>query len=297
MRTPAVEMTQADGYWIGRFSAMSSPCEVLLEAPSGLRAERLTRVAAHEALRIERKFSRYRDDNIIARINRAQGRTLEVDSETANLLDYADQCYRLSDGLFDITSGVLHHAWRFDGSDNLPSQHSVEALLPHIGWHKVTWDRPRITLPPGMEIDLGGLGKEYAVDRSALLLQQHADTGIVINFGGDIFVTGARCGGEPWSVAIDDPVASGKESVGQIRLSRGGLTTSGNARRFLLRDNIRYSHILNPKTGWPVSDAPRSVTVVADSCLEAGVLSTFAMLQGKDAAAFLEAQQVPYWIC
>jgi len=290
-------MVQGEGYWTGRFTAMGSPCEVLQEAPSRLRAERLTRVAAHEALRIERKFSRYRDDNIIARINSAQGRTLEVDSETANLLDYADHCYRLSEGLFDITSGVLRRAWRFDGSDNLPSKQTVEQLLPHIGWHKVRWERPCITLQPGMEIDLGGLGKEYAVDRSALLLQQHIDSGMVINFGGDIFVSGPRQSGEAWSVAIDDPAASGSDSVGQIRLSRGGLTTSGDARRFLLKDNIRYSHILNPKTGWPVPDTPRSVTVIADTCLEAGVLSTFAMLQGKDAATFLKTQQVPFWVC
>jgi len=297
LRTPAVEMVQADGYWIGRFTAMASPCEVLLETPLRQRAERLTRVAAHEALRIEHKFSRYRDDNIIARINGAQGRTLEVDSETANLLDYADYCYRLSEGLFDITSGALRRAWRFDGSDQLPSPQTVEQLLPHIGWRKVRWERPRITLPAGMEIDLGGLGKEYAVDRSALLMQQHHTEGMVINFGGDIFVSGPRSNGEPWVIAIDDPLASGSDSVGQIRLSRGGLTTSGDARRFLLKDNIRYSHILNPLTGWPVPDAPHSVTVIADTCMEAGVLSTFAMLQGKQAAEFLKAQQVPYWIC
>jgi len=297
LRSPTVEMVQGDGYWIGRFTAMASPCEVLLEAPFRQRAERLTRVAAHEALRIEHKFSRYRNDNIVARINGARGRTLEVDSETANLLDYADYCYRLSEGLFDITSGVLRRVWRFDGSDHLPSQQTVEQLLPHIGWQKVRWERPCITLPAGMEIDLGGLGKEYAVDRSTQLLQQHHDAGMVINFGGDIFVSGPRRNGEPWLVAIDDPVASGSGSVGQIRLSRGGLTTSGDARRFLLKDNIRYSHIINPMTGWPVPDAPRSVTVVANSCLEAGALSTFAMLKGKDAAAFLEAQQVPYWVC
>ena len=148
-----------------------------------------------------------------------------------------------------------------------------------------------------MEIDLGGLGKEYAVDRSALLMQQHHTEGMVINFGGDIFVSGPRSNGEPWVIAIDDPLASGSDSVGQIRLSRGGLTTSGDARRFLLKDNIRYSHILNPMTGWPVPDAPHSVTVVADTCMEAGVLSTFAMLKGKQAAEFLKAQQVPFWIC
>lgn len=297
MRTPEVEMVRRDGYWIGRFNAMASPCELLLEEPSRLRAERLTRVVAHEALRIERKFSRYRDDNVLARINCAGGKTLEVDSETANLLDYADDCYRLSEGLFDITSGVLRRAWRFDGSDNLPSRRAVEELMPYVGWQRVRWERPCVTLQPGMEIDLGGLAKEYAVDRSALLLRQHYDSGVVVNFGGDIFVSGARRNGEPWVIAIDDPRDSGRDSVAQVRLACGGLTTSGDARRFLIKEGVRYSHILNPKSGWPVPDAPRSVTVVSGSCMEAGMLSTFAMLQGRDAALFLKAQKVPYWIC
>jgi len=297
LRTPEVEMIRRDDYWIGRFSAMASPCEVLLEGPSRQRAERLTRVVAHEALRIEHKFSRYRDDNVMARINRAAGRTLEVDSETANLLDYADNGHRLSDGLFDITSGVLRRAWRFDGGDQLPSRQTVEELLPYVGWQRVRWERPYITLQPGMEIDFGGLAKEYAVDRSALLLRQHHDGGAVINFGGDIFVSGARRNGDPWVIAIDDPRESGRESVALVRLTRGGLTTSGDARRFLLKEGVRYSHILDPKSGWPIADGPRSVSVVANSCMEAGMLSTFAMLQGGDAALFLKAQKVPYWIC
>src|SRR5512143_3772223 len=98
-------------HWIGRFSAMNSPCEILLEVDNRSVAERLVKSAAREAWRIEAKFSRYRDDNILHQINHAQGQTVEVDSETANLLDFADQCYRLSDGRFDITSGVLRKLW------------------------------------------------------------------------------------------------------------------------------------------------------------------------------------------
>jgi len=283
-------------HWIGRFSAMNSPCEILLEVDSRSAAERLVKSAAREAWRIEAKFSRYRDDNILHRINHAQGQTVEVDSETANLLDFADQCYRLSDGRFDITSSVLRKLWSFKPGAIIPSQQEIDKLLPHIGWDKVQWQRPFITLPAGMEIDLGGLGKEYAVDRCAQLLLQHLDTSLVVNFGGDLYVSGLRRNGVPWRVGIDNPRNTGKQTIGELHIEKGGLTTSGDARRFIEVDGVRYSHILNPRTGWPIAGAPRSVTVVANTCMEAGMLSTFAMLYGIEARDFLEAQGVPFWL-
>ncbi|MCW9004899.1 MAG: FAD:protein FMN transferase [Gammaproteobacteria bacterium] len=258
-------------------------------------AVKITELACTEAQRIEQKFSRYRDDNIIYKINNSNGTKIKVDDETANMLDFADQCYQLSDGKFDITSGVLRAIWKFDGSDNIPSQHQIDVIKSKIGWDKVIWQRPYITLQPGMEIDLGGLGKEYAVDHTALLIKPILETGVLVNFGGDIFTYGAKDKSKPWIIGIDDTHATGKKARGQVELNKGGLATSGDARRFLIKDNIRYSHILNPLTGWPVPDAPRSVTVIAHSCLEAGMLSTFAMLEGKNADEFLKAQDVQYY--
>jgi FAD:protein FMN transferase len=102
--------------------------------------------------RNEHKFSRYRDDNIVHRINHSAGVPLQVDEETAALLDFAAQCYELSDGRFDITSGILRQVWRFDGSNLLPTTEQVQSLLGHIGWSKLTWQRPWLTLPAGMEL-------------------------------------------------------------------------------------------------------------------------------------------------
>lgn len=289
-------LERCDGYWLGRFSAMASPNEVLMDVDSRADAEALLRIAVDETRRIERKFSRYRDDNIVHRINHAGGERILVDAETADLLDFAERCHALSEGRFDITSGVLRRVWRFDGSDRIPEQQRIEATLRFVGWNRVRWARPYLTLQPGMEIDLGGLGKEYAVDRSAALMARFRAAGLLVNYGGDLYVTGTRRDGTPWTVGIDDPAATGRGSLGRIRLERGGLTTSGDARRFLLRDGVRYGHILDPMTGWPVAGAPRSVTVVADTCMEAGVLSTIAMLQGSRAEEFLQAQQVPYWL-
>ncbi|HKI73605.1 MAG TPA: FAD:protein FMN transferase, partial [Pseudomonadales bacterium] len=131
-----------------------------METQDPVLTAKLGRIAEAEAKRIEIKYSRYRDDSVTAKINNSRGQPVEVDDETAALLDYADECYELSDGLFDITSGALRRAWRFDGSSNLPSCEEVIAILPCVGWNKITWQRPYITLPANMEIDFGGIGKE-----------------------------------------------------------------------------------------------------------------------------------------
>lgn len=289
-------LLRRQGYWEGDFTAMASPCAVLAEVDTAAEARRLLDVAQREAQRIEAWFSRYRQDNIVHRINTSAGQPVEVDDETALLLDYADRCHALSEGRFDITSGVLRRVWRFDGSDRLPEPAAIAALLPLIGWDKVLWKRPRLILPAGMEIDFGGIGKEYAVDRSALLLQAETRSSFLINYGGDLFASGARRKGRGWQVGLDDPAATGQGSVGGLEIKRGGVATSGDARRFLLRNGIRYGHILDPRTGWPVPDAPHSVTVVAATCLEAGMLSTFAMLMGKQAETFLAGQDVQHHV-
>ncbi len=291
-----LQLQHRGDHWLGTFHAMASPCELLSEEPERGRALQLLELAAREAWRIEAKFSRYRDNSIISRINALNGTTLAVDDETARLLDYAERCYALSDGLFDVTSGVLRKVWHFDGSDRLPEDASVTALLDTIGWRKVTWQSPAITLPAGMELDLGGIGKEYAVDRVAQLLMQHSDRPLLVNFGGDLYASGPRSDGTPWVVAMDDPGASGRRQLGQLHLRQGGMATSGDGRRYLLKDGQRHSHILNPRSGWPVPDAPHSVTVVAENCMSAGMLATFAMLQGAGAQQFLEQQQVPFWL-
>jgi thiamine biosynthesis lipoprotein len=298
---PNPSLQKAKGYWIGRFQAMASPCEILLEVKKKAEARQLVQLAAEEAARIEQKFSRYRTDNIIYRINHANGESIEVDLETATLLDYAQQCHALSEGMFDITSGVLREVWHFNGSANVPEAEAVNALLSRVGWDKVDWQPPLISLRPGMEIDLGGIGKEYAVDRTARLLQQHTTASLLINYGGDLVATGARRDGSGWLVGVEDPQqavtlpGSTQSTQTQYELLRGGIATSGDARRYLLKDGIRYSHILDPRSGWPVRDAPHSVTVVAGTCTEAGILSTLAMLHGAAAEEFLQQQEVTYW--
>ncbi len=279
--------------WLGRFQAMGSPCELLCESRTRSAARQLTNLVAAEAWRVEDKFSRYLSGNVIDRINSAQGEPVLVDDETANLLDFADTLYELSNASFDITSGVMRQVWNFDGSDTLPSQEQVSRVLARVGWRKGRWVRPTLRLPADMEIDLGGLGKEYAVDSAVLILRGHTDTPCLVNFGGDLAVTGPPQQRAAWSVGVEG-VAEGRADR-MIELRAGALATSGDARRFLLKEGNRYSHILDPRTGWPVADAPNSVTVAADTCTQAGMISTLAMLRGADAEIFLDDQAEQYW--
>ncbi len=280
--------------WYGSFRAMASPCEVLMDEPVEHTVRQVLDAVATEAWRIEKKFSRYRDDNIVHRINHSQGQPVEIDDETARMLRFADELHDMSEGLFDITSGVLRKLWRFDGSDKLPDQHDIDALLPHIGWRKTRLDKARFTLPAGMEIDLGGIGKEYAVDRCTAIAAELSAHSSLINFGGDLRVTHPRTADAHWSVGR--LITGRDDAVGLFELQRGAIATSGDANRYLLKDGVRYSHVLNPKTGWPVENAPHTVSVAAGTCLEAGMLSTLAMLHGGQAEAFLKLQEVPYWI-
>lgn len=276
-----------------RFAAMASPCEIIVDTEDTAHGFAVGAIAREEALRIEAKFSRYRD-SIVTRINATAGAAVTVDEETADLIDFAARCHALSGGRFDITSGVLRRAWTFDGSDRIAAAEGVAALLPLVGWKKVLWRRPTLTLRSGMEIDFGGIGKEYAVDRALTLAARRTDAPVLVNLGGDLRISRPRADGSRWRVAMADADAPGS-TAGRVAIARGALATSGDAHRYVEKDGRRYGHILDPRTGWPVVGAPRAVTVAAGRCVEAGLLAKLAMLAGADAERFLEKERVRAW--
>jgi FAD:protein FMN transferase len=291
-----VDIARAGDHFIGRFAAMACPCEVLIETREESLARHVAVIAAQCAWRVEGKFSRYRKDNIVHRINTANGAVVTVDEETANLLDFADALTRISGGRFDITSGVLRRAWTFDGGDRVPSQATIDELRRYVGWSKVHWSRPQLQMEPEMQIDFGGIGKEYAVDAAARLIEEEVgDVSCVVNFGGDVVVRHARKDESPWCVGIEAAATPGS-ALGIVGLRQGGLATSGDSRRFVLAHGQRYSHILDALTGWPVCDAARSITVAAGTCTQAGALSTLAFLKGKQARSFLEGNGARFWL-
>lgn len=275
---------------------MACPCEVLIEQVPESLARRIVDAVSGCAWRIETKYSRYRDDNIVHQINTSMGRPVTVDEETAKLLDFATTLTRLSEGRFDITCGILRKVWRFDGGSHIPTQGDIDALLPLIGWRRASWRSPVLSLQPGMQIDLGGIGKEYAVDAAATRISAMArGVSCLVNFGGDIVVRHPRRDGRCWQVGIESANQPGA-AASIIKLTQGALATSGDSRRFVLKDGKRYPHVLDATTGWPVPDAPRSVTVAADTCTQAGTLTTLALLQGAGAEQFLKSQGARYWL-
>jgi len=275
------------------FKAMGSPCELHLHAESQARFEAFAEAALAEVARLERKYSRYLEGSLTSQINASAGdpNGIELDDETASLLDYAALAWEQSGGLFDISSGVLRRAWNFR-SGRLPSPEEIEALRPLVGWDKLRWQRPHLVLPiAGMQLDFGGYVKEYAADRVAAQCRELGLRHGLVDLGGDLAVVGPHPDGSPWRVGIRHPRAP-EGAIASLALAAGGIATSGDYERCLVANGQLYSHILNPKTGWPVPGLA-SVTVAASHCLIAGTASTIAMLKGKRGPAWLDRLGLP----
>lgn len=276
------------------FICMGSPCELKLYA-HGKNFQRIVSRALARLVEIENKYSRYREDSITTQINSAAGSDspVELDAETAGLLDYADTLYEQSNGLFDISSGILRKVWNFK-SQQLPQPSEIEKLLPLIGWRKVMWHKPYFALPQkGMEIDFGGFVKEYAADQIANDLRASGISSGLVNLGGDIAIVGPHPDGSPWVVGIQHPRESGQAIV-KIPVGYGAIATSGDYERFMCVAGKRYSHLLNPHTGHCVQPEYASVTVIADQCLIAGSFSSLAMLKSEACVNWLEGAGVAY---
>jgi FAD:protein FMN transferase len=284
-------------YFRSEFKAMGTSCDIQLFARTKAKARRTADAAIADVRRLEAVYSRYKPDSFLSEINRvaATGGSISVDDETASLLDYAVACYEQSDGLFDITSGILRRAWKFD-QGKLPEQSLIDELLDKVGWHKVSWNRPVLTFSvPGMEIDFGGVVKEYAVDRAAALCYEQGVKQGVVNLGGDLKVIGPRDDGSPWRVGIRHP--RDKDALlDTLLLYEGALASSGDYERCIMVDGVRYGHVLNPKTGWPVRHLA-SVSVVGDFCVVAGSASTIAMLKEDQGTDWLQDLGLPHlWV-
>ncbi len=279
------------------FNAMGSPCEIKLYAKTRARAEHMASRVVAEVNRLESRYSRYQPTSFLSEINRlaASGGRLEVDEETAGLLNYVQTCYQESGGLFDITSGVLREAWRFK-EGRLPDAAQIEQLLDRVGWHRLRWTSPVLSFPEtGLELDFGGAVKEYAVDRVAAICWEAEIRHGLVNLGGDIKIIGPHPDGSPWGIGIQHPRRSG-EFIRTLWLRQGAMASSGDYERCLIVDGKRYGHVLNPTTGWPVGYLA-SVSVVADFCVVAGSASTIGMLKEKEGPAWLEQLGAPHlWV-
>jgi FAD:protein FMN transferase len=277
------------------FRAMAAEHEIKLAATDLERARRAADAAIADVRRIEAKYSRYRDDSVTTRINRAAGGpAVALDGETAALLRYAGQCHAQSGGRFDITSGVLRRVWDFKREPpSLPDPAELAAAVALVAWPSVEWDATSIRLPrAGMEIDFGGIGKEYAADRVATICLEHGMRHGLVNLGGDVRAIGPQADGTPWRVGIRHP-RHADAAIAGFDLGTGALATSGDYERYFEIGGQRYCHILNPQTGMPVTHW-QSVSVVSPLCVVAGSCATIAMLLEEGASAFLDAQPVQW---
>jgi len=246
------------------------------------RAERIARACEDEARRIEVKYSRFRETSVVSEINRDAGRTpVAVDEETCRLVVAALDLVRLTGGRFDPTVGALRRAWDFK-REIVPSPDEIAALLPLVDADAVSVRDGTVFLRrAGMEIDLGGVGKEYAVDRVAELLGEEGVECAIVNFAGDVRTIGMRGDDQPWSIAVAHPRDRSRARFSISVPGGAGIATSGDYERGFVKDGVRFHHILDARTGWP-SRGVASATAIADTAFRAGRFATASFLLGPD---------------
>ena len=274
---------------------MASLHELMLGTEDRVLADRAAHAAIDDVLRIEAKYSRYRDNSVTSAINRAAGAAaVPIDAETAALFAYAERCHALSGGRFDLTSGVLRRAWDFSRTPpRLPLEADIAAARTLVGWERVEWNERSVRLARrGMELDFGGIGKEYAADRAATICSDEGIRHVLVNLGGDVRAFGGHPEGGAWQVGIQHP-RTPAATIGTVTVADGAVATSGDYERYFELDGRRYCHVLDALTGAPVR-AWQSVTVLAPLTIVAGSNATIAMLLEASAVAFLESQRVSY---
>jgi thiamine biosynthesis lipoprotein len=252
--------------------------------------------AAFEAVfaefdRLEALMSVWRDGSDVLRINAAAGeRPVAVDRDVREVLRAARQISEWTTGKFDVTFGALADVWKFDqDQDNaVPDADAIRRRLALIDYRAIAVDDQAGTVfltRKGMRVNLGGIGKGYAIGHGADILRRRGLNDFMIQSGGDLYVAG-RAGGEPWRLGIADPRASDRHSFATVDLSDSTFSTSGDYERFFMKDGVRYHHLIDPAGGQPAR-ACRSVTIVSDSPVLADGLSTGVFIMGPTAGMAL----------
>ena len=264
---------------------MGTTCEIQYVAPDGdTQAATFERAAVGWVQSFEAKYSRFRPDSLVSRINAAAGRVaVEVDEEMNQLLALCDALYQMTSGVLDPTALPLIQLWNWKVEKPVvPAAERIAAARRLVGWTKVQRAPGKVFLPePGMALDFGGFGKEYAVDIVAQLAVDHGIGNVLVDFGHDLRALGAPPGRPAWHIGLEDPKHPGR-TAGTLGITGKGVASSGDYLRCFVADGRRYGHIVDPRTGWPVANGCEQVTIIAGSCLQAGVLSTACFVLGVD---------------
>ncbi|NLL18033.1 MAG: FAD:protein FMN transferase [Clostridia bacterium] len=259
-----------------------------LVAPS-LQDTQIKRIK-EEVARLDRLFNRFSPGSDISRVNEAAGQWMPVDRDTVTLLERAKDLAVQTQGCYDPTIGPLVELWQIAPVENNqeknwepPTAEALDATLPLIDYEALAIDPEggQVRLAkPGMKLDVGGIAKGYAVDRLAELLQNWGIAGSLIDFGGDYYALGSHPEGRPWKLGIRHP-RNPEQIIAYLSVENQAVTTSGDYQRYRIYQGRRFSHLLNPKTGYPGEELT-SVTVVAPKGITADALSTAVFVMGKE---------------
>ena len=266
--------------------AMGTTVEIFLYAPDGETAAALFETAFSEVERVEAALSSYRPTSEVSRINRrASDGPLTTDPEVFDLLVEAQKLSRMTGGAFDFTVGPLTRAWGFfDAQGRYPSERELDEARSRTGWAKVLMDEESRTvffLSPDIELDLGGIGKGWALDRVGRRFQGLGVTSALLGFGRSSYLAiGAPPETSGWTVRIPDPSLPG-DDLTSVLLRNQALSTSGSSERYFDLDGKKYSHIIDPRTGVPAQELVQ-VTVVAPTATVGDAISTALFVLGPE---------------
>lgn len=264
---------------------MGTVVEITVHHKDPAIARKVIEHAFDEGKRIENLLSIYKKESEISMVNLKAGlEEVKVSGDSLYLIEKALYYSELSDGAFDITVGPLIELWGFrNGEMKVPDKREIEKTLALVNYKNVSINREKSTVKLeklGMKIDLGGIGKGYAVDRMIDVLKSHGINKAIVNVGGDIYALGNPAGKTRWHIGIRNPRNhSGIKDV--IKLKNSAIATSGNYEKFFLEGGKRYSHIIDPRTGVPASGVT-SVTVTAPTATEADALATTLFVLGEE---------------
>jgi thiamine biosynthesis lipoprotein len=239
--------------------------------------------ALKECDRLEQLLSKTIEGSDVWRINHAEGQPVEVDPVTAEVIRTALAISEISEGAFDITIAPASALWDFKAeTPALPDAEALAEAASRVNWRALQLEGNTVTLPAGMMIDLGGIAKGYIGDAVRAYLENRGITSAVLAFGGNIVTIGTKPDGKLWKIGVQDIDGPAMESMLVLQMGGGSAVTSGNYERGFELDGVRYHHILEPATGWPVQNSLASVTILGDSSAMGDGLSTAAFVLGEE---------------
>jgi len=274
------------------FRALGTACAIQFRCVENKTALQFLADALGWLEAFEAKFSRFRPDSMVTRINQAAGKNwVTIDSEMEHMLDMADAMNRLTGGLLDPTVLPLLLLWDWKTvHERLPDEAAIQKALSLSDWKEVQRKPGSIFLPrEGMGLDFGGFGKEHAVDQVIAIARRHGLQDALVDLGRDIFAIGGNGAHPFWHVGIQDGIHT-ERCVGGLAVSGYAVCASGDYARRFEHKGVRYGHILDRRTGWPVAHGLRAVTVLAPTCLLAGIYATCVFVMGaKEGLQFAES--------